>query len=234
MKYELLAWDSQFFGLRVARITIEGVPDDQRLSACLQRSDADVVYVFVPSALAEQHRVALEESRGLFCDRKVTYEKVVDGGSMDKDAAIEEATAESEDLLRLAYESGHLSRFYRDPQFRPHFEALYAEWVRKALKSADAKVFALSGAQRIRGMVTTSVANGAGLIGLLAIDETCRGQGLGARLLRRCESFYSSFNAPLCRVVTQEENVAACRLYEKSGYRVADVQDVWHVWRHRS
>jgi dTDP-4-amino-4,6-dideoxy-D-galactose acyltransferase len=231
MKREYLDWDSRFFGLRVERVVVEEARDASALEDGLRQSSADVLYVFVPSACAEACRKGLEDASGLFCDRKVTYRKEVGPVVGDGDGAIREEDAESEALMQLAYESGHLSRFNRDSRFRPYFKALYAEWVRKALAETDSRVFAFSEERLIRGMVTVSASGGLGWIGLLAVDAACQGRGIGLRLLSHCERFYARHACTVCRVVTQKDNVAACRLYLKAGYAVESEQDVWHVWR---
>jgi ribosomal protein S18 acetylase RimI-like enzyme len=131
----------------------------------------------------------------------------------------------------LAYAAGHLSRFFLDPGFSPQFEALYAEWVRKALRDEDSKVFTLSDSRHMLGMVTLSIRDAIGTIGLIAIDRESQGRGLGMRLLKQCEAHYHRLDARTCTVVTQKANIGACLLYQKAGYAIATEQDVWHVWK---
>lgn len=231
MKNQVLAWDSGFFGLRVAQIEVDRVTDPARLAGCLEETGADVTYVFLSSPVAQAYHSVLEESGGLCFDHRVTYAKPVVPASAAEDAAAVTLHIETGDLLRLAYASGHLSRFYLDPWFRPHFQRLYREWVRKALQEAGAKVFAFMAADVMTGMVTTSVSEGVGKIGLIAVDERYRGQGVGRRLLNQCEAFYLLNNVGVCKVVTQKNNLSACRLYEKQGYQVEEDVEVWHVWK---
>jgi ribosomal protein S18 acetylase RimI-like enzyme len=108
---------------------------------------------------------------------------------------------------------------------------LYAEWIRKALREPDSKVFALSDSRHMLGMVSLSVQDAVGRIGLFAIADDSRGQGLGMRFLKHCEAHYHSLDARACTVVTQKANIGACMLYQKAGYAIATEQDVWHIWR---
>jgi dTDP-4-amino-4,6-dideoxy-D-galactose acyltransferase len=231
MNYRVLEWDSRFFGMRVAQITVAGAVDSHDLLECLERSDAEVICVFLPTETAEQYRSVLEGSSGKFYDRKVTFGKQVDPAFAAWDPSIVETTTESDELLQLAYASGHLSRFFLDPGFNRHFKALYGEWIRKALREDDSKVFTLSDSRRMLGMVSVSVENGIGKIGLMAIDKDSRGAGLGMRLVKQCEAHYDSINASACSVVTQKDNIGACRLYQRAGYVIANEQDIWHVWK---
>jgi dTDP-4-amino-4,6-dideoxy-D-galactose acyltransferase len=231
LSYRILEWDSQFFGLRVAQVVVDPTTDGAGLSECLRKCGADLTYVFVPFPSAPMFRAVLEKHAGKCYDHKRTYSKLVNPVVRADDVSAVTVTGETEELLRLAYASGHLSRFYLDPLLKPCFQKLYHEWVRKALQDVDSKVIALMEAGRMAGMVTASVTEGVGKIGLLAVDERCRGRGLGQQLLSQCEVFYRSRGVEICKVVTQKDNASACRLYEKQGYKVERDVDVWHVWK---
>jgi ribosomal protein S18 acetylase RimI-like enzyme len=32
-------------------------------------------------------------------------------------------------------------------------------------------------------------------------------------------------------VVTQKDNIAACKLYQKAGYTIENEQSIWHIWK---
>ncbi|MFA5203907.1 MAG: GNAT family N-acetyltransferase [Lentisphaeria bacterium] len=231
MNYRLLEWDSRFFGMRVAQAIVDSTLESHRLSECLKYSDAEVIYVVLPSNIVELYRPVLENFSSQCYDRKITFKKPVNSTFATWDRSIIETTTEQEELLQLAYASGHLSRFFLDPRFNPHFKALYGEWLRKALREEGSKVFVLSDFHCVQGMVTASVENGVGKIGLLAINEKYRGKGFGMRLLKQCEAYYDSLCARTCTVVTQKTNIAACNLYHKMGYIIENEQDIWHIWK---
>lgn len=231
MSVHVLDWDSQFFGMRVAHVRVDRTMDQAYLSRCLEQCDADVIYVFLPSHLESEYVFAIKKAFGICYDHKVTYAKMVNLNEAKGDSFVMQVTEESDELLRLAYASGHLSRFYCDPLFRPYFKSLYCEWIRKALRDTDSKVFAIMDSGRMNGMATVSVSEGVGRIGLLAVDEKCRGQGLGLRLLKQCDAYFRSLRVHTCIVVTQKNNVAACRLYEKNDYKEVEEVEVWHVWK---
>jgi dTDP-4-amino-4,6-dideoxy-D-galactose acyltransferase len=231
MNYRILEWDSQFFGLPVAQINVETNIDGNRLSECLDRSGAEVIYVFLRSDQLEQYRPILEMHSGKCYDHKVTFGKPVDPALSTCDDLIVEVTEASDELFELAYVSGRLSRFFLDPLFRPRFALLYEEWIRKALRESGYKVYAIYDRLRMLGMATASVENRKGRIGLIAVDELGRGKGLGMRLLRQCETHYICNSALTCTVVTQKNNIAACKLYQEAGYALETEQHVWHIWK---
>lgn len=142
-------------------------------------------------------------------------------------------------LHSLAIRAGIHSRFNTDPLFPTTlFRALYGEWMRKSLSGeiADAVLVAVDrpdaamGGDVPAGMITVSAREGAGSIGLVAVDAVHEGRGLGTDLLRAAGAWFAARGCAGATVVTQGGNAAACALYEKNGYRVGRREDVWHFW----
>ena len=232
MKSEHLEWDSAFFGRRVFRLQVEDAADTEELVGRLCALPADVAYVFVPAAFAGPARDPLTRAGGVCYDHKVTYVKrSLTGERLAEDACIGLTRAFTPALERLAHASGWRSRFFLDPKFRPAFKALYSKWLDNACRSADDKVLVarLEGVEA--GMTTLSIRDGKGRIGLVAVAEAFRGQQVGHRLMRACDRLLLKSGAQACEVVTQNDNVAACRLYEASGYVRSEESEVWHVWK---
>lgn len=122
---------------------------------------------------------------------------------------------ERQPLIELAERSFDDTRFTRDQRFpRDRVDAMYGEWVRKAEHVfCDVKR---------QGFVTV----GSGVLGLIAVSAAARGQGLGGKLIQAAQSCGS----PL-KVVTQGENQAARRAYERAGFRLERANVWYHWWR---
>jgi len=80
-------------------------------------------------------------------------------------------------------------------------------------------------------LVTLQATADCGVIGLLAVAGTHRGQGLGAKLLRAAAAWSAARGLGAVRVATQARNEAACRLYRQNGFHLAAAVDVFHLWR---
>jgi dTDP-4-amino-4,6-dideoxy-D-galactose acyltransferase len=80
------------------------------------------------------------------------------------------------------------------------------------------------------GMVTISIEGDVGQIGLIAVSERQRGRGLGRQLLEAADRWMLSQGAKTAQVVTQLQNVAACRLYENGGYQIEKIEYLYHFW----
>jgi dTDP-4-amino-4,6-dideoxy-D-galactose acyltransferase len=86
------------------------------------------------------------------------------------------------------------------------------------------------GYDRATGMITCGNKKGRGDIGLLAVDASQRGQGLGAKLVRGAQRWFVQNGFGVGQVVTQGSNRAACELYARCGYRVESVEYFYHIW----
>jgi ribosomal protein S18 acetylase RimI-like enzyme len=112
------------------------------------------------------------------------------------------------------------------------FDRLYRTWIDRCCQGelADAVIEARSAAGEVVGMVTVALVDDTGRIGLIAVSERARGQGLGAALVQQAHINLRSRGAVRAEVVTQGTNTTACRLYGACGYAVSAIANVYHFW----
>jgi ribosomal protein S18 acetylase RimI-like enzyme len=113
---------------------------------------------------------------------------------------------------------------------------MYRLWIERSLRGemADAVLVAdLSNgtlSAPLAGLISLEETAGTGSIGLIAVAQEARGRGVGTALLAAAHRWMLARGAQQARVVTQADNLPACRLYERAGYRLADVRHVFHFW----
>lgn len=239
---EPLAWDSEHFGLPVARLT-DPDPEPAALREALETARIrGFRLVYWPAGAG---RVAsedvLREFNGLLVDRKGTFAVDPIPAPPDRETMGPIPIVEwprqppSESLLRLGVSAGLYSRFRVDPRIPAGaFDSLYRMWVtRSALgELADALLFAAAPEPEIPplGMVTIALDGPVGQIGLIAVRDEARGRGIGSMLMAAAHRWMLEHGARRATVVTQLDNEAAWRLYERSGYRLADLRNFYHFW----
>ncbi|MDQ4139476.1 MAG: hypothetical protein M3142_03015, partial [Bacteroidota bacterium] len=160
--YEHVAWDTNTFGYKVARITASQVSPVSltKLLSLLKHQGYQLVYWSVNPENIFLNIVA-EQAGGLLADEKLTFTTLLSTGLLLKQNtgfAIEpyvqpEAFA---DLQRLALQSGTYSRFKRDPHFKnQEFEKLYTAWLQNSIsKNVARKVFIYHLEGKILGFIT--------------------------------------------------------------------------------
>lgn len=79
-------------------------------------------------------------------------------------------------------------------------------------------------------MITGSAQNGMGKIGLMGVQKNVHGQGIGSLLIKRLHEWLLSNGINISEVITQKDNVQACKFYESSGYLPASLQHYYHFW----
>jgi dTDP-4-amino-4,6-dideoxy-D-galactose acyltransferase len=134
-------------------------------------------------------------------------------------------------LIDLAIESGIYSRFNVDPKIgRKKFEELYTRWIIKSVSKEiadDVLVYKIGG--EIAGFVTVGQKNGRADIGIIAVDKSYRGKGIGKTLMKTAENFYFD-KLKLIQVVTQGHNLPAIKLYEGCEFKIEKVEFLYHLW----
>ena len=241
LSYKLMDWDSQFFGMTVAKI-IPPRLTAHALDEALQELKADgarLVY-WASDPDDEESQGCARERMGLLIDVKTTF--AIDSKDMqgnvdrlvDCGASVEEyldlvATPE---LEKLALEAGMFSRFKLDPKIPTEkFVELYKLWIQRSVARDIAdKVFVVQLEGKVAGMVTVGEKDGRADIGLLAVDTALRGKNAGKALVHAAQQWALRGGYTTAQVVTQGANTVACNFYRKCGYRVDKVENVYHLW----
>ncbi len=235
-----LTWDTEHFGFPVARIEAYEL-DDEDLRSSLRAArifGQRLVYVFA-SPDHEMPSALLRDFGGRLVDRKASYEldlshapELLDDPSFEILTYGESRPDASLDSLAIA--SGAYSRFRVDPQFpQDKFESMMRTWMERlaAGEMADAVLVARwPGKSKNLALNAPLLTDGIGRSTLVAVAEEVRGRGLGTQIMAAAHRWMIRRGASRAIVCTQLDNVPACRLYEKLGYRLAHVENVYHFW----
>lgn len=230
MKIEKLDWDSNFFGLRIGRVEIRNREENAFITSQESqiRKDYDLLYVFA------NHGLTFSAPKARMMDEKVIYSlSTFSNTIIDKNIiSWSENQGVPYELLHLALVSGKYSRFKLDDRLpNGSYERLYSQWIEQSVNHAIAsEVFCYMIEGVPKGLVTLNHKNGIGDIGLVAVHEDYQHRGIGTSMMRNAIRYSKEKRLQKLSVVTQHANTPACNLYEKSGFSVESVIDVWHWW----
>lgn len=238
-RYIILPWDSEFFSISVAQIAPEAFKHDELEGILheLKRGGVSLAYWAVDVGEVEAKKAA-ERLGGVLVDRKVTYGVNLDQAPPDRageDVAsirVFDENIPSAKLFDLALQSGVYSRFNVDPKIpNERFESLYRIWIERSVNRTVADIVYVSDSDgQMHGMITAGQKNGCGFIGLLAVDESMRGRNIGMALVDQAKQWFVEKGLKYAEVVTQGDNVAGCRLYEKCGFKLEKASNFFHFW----
>jgi len=236
-----LDWDTEHFGFPVGRI--DAAPSDGELQRALTEGRAcGYRLVYWPASHDRQAPAGLlSDFDGQLVDRKLTFARSLEAcehAPLDSgDVTIKpfRQPKPSAELAALAIAAGEYSRFAVDRRFpRNKFESLYRIWIERSVSGeiAGAVLVACDSASRSlpAGVITVKATGDVGNIGLVAVAASHRGRGVGSKLIAAAHRWMHEHGAIKATVVTQGANAPACRLYERAGYAVEQVENVYHFW----
>jgi GNAT superfamily N-acetyltransferase len=241
----LLEWDSKQFGFPVGRIDGAQVCEATLRQLLVESRNMSLRLVYWFDANADSAYLAadvLRDFAGNLITQKATFERRalrppngLKRGTCGTILVEEyEQGPPSTELLELGVAAGAESRFRLDPLFpREAFEHLYSTWVLRSTfhEIADVVLVAREQDRTIVGFVTLAKqAEEIGAIGLIAVAASVRGRGVGSLLIEAAHEWMAREGISRAQVVTQLGNSAACRLYERNGYSLTRVENVYHFW----
>lgn len=232
MAYKYLNWDSEFFEKKIYQIdAFAEIPEGEWEAVIKEKPDLIYCIIETPSLKTIEF---MQGHGAILYDNKIKYLKqgFTESASKNNQFHFESTSLLTEDLEAMVYQSGSFSRFNLDPRLSPKFKDLYKEWIVGSLnkKLADEVLLAKDNKGQSVGFITLSIKEGIGNIGLIAVSEHFRGQGVGKLLIQKADNFFREKQASAATVVTQIDNIPACRLYEKMGYTIVKNESIFHYY----
>lgn len=235
---QYLDWDSEFFGCRIARITVNrlNAHDMDRIRAWCQAQAVDCVYFWAAADDAETVSIA-EANQFHLVDIRMTFQKQLEPDSVltvaSRDDAMRLSTPADVPFLKAIARASHRdSRFYYDSHFpRDRCDALYETWIEKSCHGyADAVVVAEYQGHPVGYVSCHLLEAGIGRFGLVGVRADIQGRGLGTRMVNAAIQWFIEHHTQQVIAVTQRRNIKGQRLYRTSGFLSHSTQLVYHHW----
>ncbi|MEM9981421.1 MAG: GNAT family N-acetyltransferase [Bacteroidota bacterium] len=228
---EECVWDSDFFGYKVGKAFLL---EESSLPTLLQSASTAAYRLIYLYTTPQTQLQSLTPATSLVrVARQIQYvyalQTLADTPSTHPSIQLYTTKEANQALIALSLSSGRYSRFKQDVNFQQGtFERLYSHWIEQAVQTQT--VFVDKQAEEIKGMLTLKLTRDQATIDLLAVHQTARKQGVATQLISKVfqETYRQGYGQ--IHVTTQAANVAACRLYEKVGFRVAKETAIYHLW----
>jgi dTDP-4-amino-4,6-dideoxy-D-galactose acyltransferase len=230
-----LTWDSSFFGFSLARVTGSKLDAASASEAVALARAQHVACLSLLLPGADAASIAAAQDAGFhLVDVRTTLERPT-GQPLPAAPKLRVRRHAEPDLPVLEDIAGeaHLNtRFARDGRFpRERVAELYRTWIRKECAGAADQVLVAEAEGMAVGYVTCQVgAGGPGKINLIAVRKADRGRGTGTALLRAALEWFTARDVDRVSVVTQGHDVAAMRLYGRTGFLTTAVELWFHLW----
>ena len=234
-KYEILEWDSTFFGLKVAKVNpFDSIEEFDCIREDLKSNQIELAYVF--SEPNSKMDGILKQVNVFLADEKVTFSYKIDEISDNLDDSFIEEYQDAivtDKMLDIAIQTSEYSRFRVDVNFKnEEFKKLYFQWIKNAVEDKDTgKLFIYQESNVMKGLIYLKEINDKiGSISLIGVDEGYRGEQIGTKLIDQSVLYFSKLGKKEVHVVTQKANILACNFYTKNGFEIKDTVNVYHLW----
>jgi dTDP-4-amino-4,6-dideoxy-D-galactose acyltransferase len=232
---ELLPWDTDFFGFTIARARVDALTPQTVKQIDDWCRKGHVRCLYFAARPNDPQTIELAETRGYHrVDERMTLGRELAGVSTVLPASIRPARApDLPALQRIAGVAHRDTRFFFDRHFsQDQARALYEEWIRVSFHGFAQAVFVSDAGEGPQGYVACHVApnKSTGSIGLIAVDASAQGRGVGRALVEAAMAWLNSQGVPHVTVVTQGRNLVAQRLYERCGFIAERLQLYYHLW----
>ena len=235
LTYYKLNWDSDFFKFNVGKITgsIVAIQDLEIIENLIENNNSRLTYFSsleeIPSFVFKSQRFDIS-----LVDKKTTFTKKINPNlDIDPSISIVDTNISREKLIELSIQSGIYSRFKIDKRIgKNKFEEMYSLWMINSLNKKIAKeVLIYIEENALAGFVTLREKNNRADIGIIAVDNSFRGKGIGKKMMTSAEKWFSNLGYKTIQVLTQGNNIPACKLYESCGYSIESVEYFYHIWK---
>ena len=237
---ELLPWDSEFFGMPIARVNGTDPAELVGADDWCRAQRVSVAYLQLPVAEPSPLRAA-EELGFRYVDIRLelslTRARHAPADRADAAGATKVRAHRPDDLPaleRIASSAHHDSRFYADGRFpAERCDELYRTWIRRDCTEPARRVLVAEHLGETAGYLSFHFAEGDGgnraVIDLVAVHEEHRGAGVG-RALVAAGIEETLRGAPSVMVATQGRNLGAQNLYLRAGMSTTALAVWFHKW----
>jgi dTDP-4-amino-4,6-dideoxy-D-galactose acyltransferase len=234
--YQYLNWDSEFFGLRIAKLNksqLNFATMAETLSWCVQNS-IDCLYFLADSNDQATIRIA-EDNHFRLVDLRMSMRCQIDSNTVSPQPNYDFTIrpVETQDINRLrsiARSSFTLTRFYSDSCFpREKCDELYDVWITRSCQGyADQVLVAIHNGVP-HGFISLHLKSEVGEIGIIGVSRKTRRVGIGRALVESALYWYHSVGIRQVIVATQGKNYRAQNFFQHNGFDVHNM----HIWYHK-
>lgn len=221
-----LEWDTDFFEKNVFSLKTSSVDLIQKAFNTLPQNS--LLYVFSNEEISIYKKF-------LF-DRKVTF--IVCLKKADPDLSFlngvrfySKAPISRKELIFLSLESSKHSRYRVDPEISNNkVDELYVKWIDKTICNlSNHEILAIERDGYVVGMIAIKMALDCHHVELIAVHPNYYRQGIAGKLIEACFQNALSKGILKVSVVTQLDNLEACGLYKKYGFKIDTVKYLYHL-----
>lgn len=229
--FKILEWDSNFFGIKVARIDSNlNKHNIINVFSQLNCEGVDLVYFNSRFLVGED-----KNYKNYLLDKRVSLlKKLKDKKPWDDRVKLFSGNVPTGKMIELSRRVAQNSRFYFDPNIpEKKVYEMYEIWLKKSIsKEMATDVLVYENENGILGFATIKIlSNDKALIPMLAVDRNFEGLGISFMLMQAIETFLLNKGCDYLVSETRAKNLRALKVYKRFGITCEPSHYINHLWR---
>ena len=249
-RFKPLLWDSDFFGIKSARLDLLAeLSEDEFRSALALTEGYEFVGIANQNCCVENARMIAKHTDAFVADTNVQFVEEVhfqeNADCRNYNHTVNQVNREglifqhsnnhpySDDLIAMAASIYTTSRFVKDERLAArNGKSVYAEWVKSAFnKENKYYITCMDQSGHICGFLLYSLDSGVVTVELVGVSPRLRRKGIGKDLWTELEKQALVVSALEIHVGTQITNIKAIGLYMSMGCRMRASNQIYHWWK---
>ena len=230
-----LPWDSDYFGLKSARVNLSGPVNKNEQNEILEFCCGfDFVTIFNKDNIVENNLWIGKETNSFLVDMNLQFTKKLNHElyPTTEETYVIKGMLKNNQIIEIASKSFSYSRFFNDP-YLPVEKArnIYSHWIETSFSNEDKYFVVSEDENNPLGFILFSIIEEIGVIELIAVNQENQGKKVGKKLIKALEIFLSRKGINTIKVGTQINNIIAIQFYTKMGFRLLSSSSIYHLWK---
>lgn len=234
-EFSQLDWDSDFFRVKSARLSLFSELDEKRLASLLDKCDGiGFLTIFNPTKFRQNDKWLVRNTKAYLCDTNIQFQKsrLISESILDEKVEVLNNCPFDIDIVELSENAFIHSRFNVDEKIsKEKVSLIYSEWVKNAFVDNEKYFVKYVENGKTIGFILFSFTVQLARIELIAVNETYANMKIGKFMMSQLEIFVTQKGLDRINVGTQITNVKALNFYVDCGYKIIDSFNIYHLWK---
>lgn len=229
-----LIWDENYFGVKSGKIILK----DEMKSSDFEKflnilNDKEYITIVNKNNNYKNNGIIGENIKAYLTDVNVQFEKTPSmNDTYNNDLAIDNNLLYNDDILNIASKNFKYSRFFNDSNLdEKKAKMFYFEWVKNSFNKECKYFITYKDSKTPLGFILFSVDKCIVTIELICVDKKDQNKNVGTKLVEALENYSYINNIDSIRVGTQIDNIPAMNFYQRYGFKIFEINSVYHFWR---
>lgn len=234
-----LLWEEKTFGIKAAKLNLEDEVKKEQWNTLIKEFKEYEMIVISNCGNNSKNNLLIGQLNNCFvADINVQFEKKPSNIIEERTDKIKITNNKDvdENLMKIAEQSFIYSRFMNDSNLdEEKAKKIYVDWTRNSFNKYNKYFVTYEECNKSVGFIIFSISENIATIELIAVDREYQNKRIGKAIMLKLEKFLYEVKkeVTLIRVGTQAENKNAIRFYQNSGFKLVEINTIYHNWNRK-